>query len=382
MNSIEVFAGAGGLGMGLHSAGFRPLSVVERDPQCCRTLIHNIKGGCELVSGWNVENEDVQLKSFRKFDGDVALVSGGPPCQPFSQGGKHRAYNDKRDMFPQAIRAIREVRPKAFIFENVKGLDRENFRNYVEYIKLQMEHPEVLSSEGEDWAEHLGRLQQHHLSASRDGLNYRVALQVLNAADYGIPQRRERMFFVGFREDLGVKWRFPTPSHSRQALIRSQVSGEYWDKHSVSKIDLHGEVFPKLVEDSLSPWVTTRDALIDLPDVFDKEEPEALINHRYQPGARIYRGHTGSVLDLPAKTIKAGVHGVPGGENMLVRDDGSVRYFTIREIARLQTFPDDFVFSGSWSESMRQLGNAVPVNLAHIIGSSIYEHLGAIDAND
>ena len=99
------------------------------------------------------------------------------------------------------------------------------------------------------------------------------------------------------------------------------------------------------------------------------------MNHRLQSGAKSYVGHTGSPLDLPAKTLKAGDHGVPGGENMLVNPDGSVRYFTVRESARLQTFPDGFYFHGSWTETMRQLGNAVPVLLARTVAASVAEKL-------
>ena len=98
-------------------------------------------------------------------------------------------------------------------------------------------------------------------------------------------------------------------------------------------------------------------------------------DHNYQSGAKVYPGHTGSPLDFPAKTLKAGDHGVPGGENMLVNLDGSVRYFTARESARLQTFPDGYKFHGSWTETMRQLGNAVPVHLAKIIGASVASQL-------
>jgi DNA (cytosine-5)-methyltransferase 1 len=96
------------------------------------------------------------------------------------------------------------------------------------------------------------------------------------------------------------------------------------------------------------------------------------------PGARPYVGHTGSPYDQPAKTLKAGDHGVPGGENMLVMDDGSVRYFSVREAARLQTFPDDYAFSGAWSENMRQIGNAVPVRLGELIARDIRARLGAL----
>jgi DNA (cytosine-5)-methyltransferase 1 len=103
----------------------------------------------------------------------------------------------------------------------------------------------------------------------------------------------------------------------------------------------------------------------------------AWINHRFQDGARSYPGHTGSPIDAPAKALKAGVHGVPGGENMLRMGDGSIRYFTVREAARLQAFPDDWRFLGSWSEAMRQLGNAVPTTLGEIVATSVRRHLEA-----
>jgi DNA (cytosine-5)-methyltransferase 1 len=116
--------------------------------------------------------------------------------------------------------------------------------------------------------------------------------------------------------------------------------------------------------------------LHDLPD--PERQPTASTkhsNHRFQPGAKSYPGHTGSPLDEPAKTLKAGVHGVPGGENMLLRPDGTVRYFTVRESARLQTFPDDYCFTSSWTEAMRQIGNAVPVTLANLIGNNVADKL-------
>ena len=121
---------------------------------------------------------------------------------------------------------------------------------------------------------------------------------------------------------------------------------------------------------------TVRDAVIDLPEPEESENP-SIPNHRFQSGAKTYPGHTGSPIDEPAKTLKAGDHGVPGGENMVRSNNGAVRYFSVRESARLQTFPDDFIFHGTWSENMRQLGNAVPVELGRVVASSVAARLVA-----
>jgi DNA (cytosine-5)-methyltransferase 1 len=114
-----------------------------------------------------------------------------------------------------------------------------------------------------------------------------------------------------------------------------------------------------------------RDAIGDLPDPQEDADPPTVLNHRLRLGARAYIGHTGSPLDMPAKALKAGDHGVPGGENMIAFADGKVRYFTSREAARLQTFPDRWCLEGAWTEAMRQMGNAVPVELARVVAASV-----------
>ncbi len=319
--------------------------------------------------------------------GSVQLVAGGPPCQPFSIGGKHRGMDDGRDMIPEFIRAIREVKPAAFLFENVKGLTRAAFKNYLSYIELRLRHPEVLSRRGDAWVDHLARLEEVHTRGSREGLHYRIVRRLLNAADYGVPQTRERVFIVGIRGDLDTEWRFPEPTHSRERLHYDQwVSGEYWEEHDLDRPELPERLagavsrLPTMFPPVRKPWATLRDSISDLPEPRPcRDRPDALF-HRLQPGARAYPGHTGSPLDLPAKTLKAGVHGVPGGENMIAFSDGAVRYLTVREAARVQTFPDAWRFTGSWTETMRQLGNAVPVRLAATLAASIAASLVPEDA--
>lgn len=385
MKAIELFAGAGGLGLGVGRAGFTPLDVVEWDRWCCDTLRENRVRGTEAMRHWPEPREgDVRGFSFSEFEGRVDLVTGGPPCQPFSLGGRHQAQLDRRDLWPEAVRVVRETQPSAFIFENVKGLTRETFATYFSYIYLQLSYPEIIARDDEAWIDHRARLEQHHTSNGKSALSYRVLPpKVLNAADFGVPQKRERVFFVGFRADMGVEWSFPHATHSREALIWDQHHGDYWTRHKVARrhrplasITPANEQRP-----DVQAWRTTRDALVGLPDPeLSPRGTPRWPDHRFQPGARSYPGHTGSPLDEPAKTLKAGVHGVPGGENMLRRPDGSVRYFSIRESARLQTFPDDFVFHGSWTETMRQLGNAVPVTLAETVARSVKEHLDLANA--
>lgn len=387
MRAIELFAGAGGLGMGISQAGFRPAQIVEWDRWCCDTIRENRRAKTGGIGRWPDPIEgDIRDVDFRKHEGKVDLVSGGPPCQPFSLGGKHRAHADTRDMWPEAVRVVRETRPRAFVFENVKGLTRASFATYLAHIVHQLTYPELTPLPGEDWPEHLARLERHHTAGgSRDGLRYNVVHRVLNAANHGVPQRRERVVLVGFRADLGIEWSFPEATHSLDALLWSQVRAlDYWDRHEVARAAR--AVDPRLRARGMAltekpvaqPWLTVRDAIGDLPDPeLDPTAAALCLNHRFQPGARSYIGHTGSPLDEPAKTLKAGVHGVPGGENMLSRRDGSVRYFTVRESARLQTFPDDYRFHGSWSESMRQLGNAVPVRLAKVVAKDVARHLAS-----
>jgi len=344
--------------------------------------------GLEHVAQWPVVEADVRTLTYTDFGKDLDLVAGGVPCQPWSLGGRHRGQDDRRNLFPEMIRAVRETQPKAVLVENVKGLLRQSFSNYFEYILLGLSYPELVIKSGETWERHLKRLEQHHTSGQGGGLRYKATFRLLNAADYGVPQRRERVFIVAFRSDVAAEWSFPEPTHSKEALsIAKWVTGEFWDRHSISKRkrpnptpnDLAAASKGNIFTANLKPWLTVRDALVGLPRPVLKPS-EDWQNHLLITGARSYTGHTGSPMDEPSKTLKAGDHGVPGGENTVQLEDGSVRYFTVREAARMQSFPDEYFFPGAWTESMRQLGNAVPVKLAETVARSIREHLSRCHA--
>ncbi len=284
-------------------------------------------------------------------------------------------------MFPYAIRAIEVLAPKAFIFENVKGLLRTTFAEYFDYILLRLTYPGLMIGKADEWRDHLAILKKLE-AINYVGVRYDVKFKLINAADFGIPQTRERVVIVGTRSDLEMNWEFPVATHSEDRLLWDMyVSGGYWSRHKMSqssKGDKWQEVARRLqsrygmFEPTLLPWQTVRDALADVPC---PQANHQISDHSYKGGARTYPGHTGSHIDWPSKTIKAGGHGVPGGENMIRYEDGSVRYFTVFEAKRIQTFPDSFVIKGAWGEAMRQIGNAVPVKLASVLGEHMWSTL-------
>lgn len=366
--AIEMFAGAGGLATGLHQAGFELVDIIESDDACCRTLRANARH-----FGWKDESDlqahDVRDVDFSSYSG-VTLLSAGAPCQPFSRGGNRRGRHDDRDMFPEVVRAIAECRPRAFVIENVRGLLFHDSINYLESIMARLRNPteEDPSTPGSEDFYHLRAPKPSRRDA------YRVERRILDAADFGLAQHRPRLFIVGVaQEESDFCW--PLGGFSRASLIEDLRSDAYWDEHpDVAKaaITRARSRLPKQpLRRSGQRWRTLRDITTALGPPARTETEATFPWHVHVPGARLYGKHTGSRIDWVAKTVKAGVHGSPGGEHILLASPRRFRYLTVRECAELQGFPRNYVLPDKRTPAMRQLGNAVPVAVAKALGIQI-----------
>ncbi|MBO1414618.1 DNA cytosine methyltransferase [Streptomyces sp. FH025] len=436
--SVELFAGGGGLAMAVHQAGYRPLLFNEFNSRACETLEASAR---KTLGEFGIERtdskkprppaigepaplspRDVVDLDLTAFAGQVDVLAGGPPCQPFSAGGVAKGDEDKRNMFPAMFKAIREMRPKVVICENVRGLLRPSFEEYFKYIQRELTLPFEERVDKDPWQYHNEKLKGIIDRLSEDDENaehYRVRVFKVNAADYGVPQIRNRVVMVAFRADLPIDADEFFEEHSKrrfskEALLLSMrdEDGAYWRRHDHVKPHVRDKarggidkkVRPRDGEEELPAWRTLRDAIqgygtdvrlpalpeIDLNRLDRKTEQAAhlgITGHIGWPAARIYKGHTPNELDLPAKTVKAGVHGVPGGESVMLLDDREPdsksadgythlhRYMTVRETARVMTFPDEWVGCGPRGEQMRQLGNAVPVVLGEYFANAVSKAL-------
>ncbi|MGH3772575.1 MAG: DNA cytosine methyltransferase [Pseudonocardiaceae bacterium] len=388
--SIELFTGGGGLARAMHEGGFRHLLVNELERRSAQTLRANgaVRHDADqpepatLTDPWPLIEGDVREVDFRPWAGRVDVVAGGVPCQPWSLGGAHKGYDDPRNLWPELFRCVRETRPRAVIAENVKGLLRPSFKPYYDYILRELAAPFEKRVGAEGWEEHDARLVRALRVDGDPTERYDVKYLLVNAADYGVPQVRWRVFVVAFRRDLGLsEWEFPAPTHSSDALRQAQIDGSYWAEYSLphrrATPTTRGAVLgAPVLNATVQRWRTLRDAIQDLPEPLgDRDEHPDWLHHYGWPGARQYPGHTPNDLDRPAKTVKAGVHGVPGGESVVRLDNGGIRYMTVREVARAMTFPDTWRLAGPRGEQMRQLGNAVPVTLGLVMSQAVAQAL-------
>ena len=328
---LELFAGAGGLAVGMEKAGLKCVALNEIDKWACNTLRKN-------RPNWNVLEGDIKSFSFKEFKNKVDIVTGGFPCQAFSYAGKKLGLSDARGtLFYEFARAVTEVNPPICIGENVRGL---------------------LSHDN-------GKTLQGMISIL-DEIGYNVVpVQVLKAINYNVPQKRERLILVGIRKDIDINYEYPKPFKKVYNLKDALKKGELFECDvPISE----GSKYPKSKVDVLN-LVPQKGYWRDLPLDIQKE----FMGGSFHLGG----GKTGIARrigwDEPCLTLTCS----PAQKQTERCHPEETRPFTIREYARIQTFPDDWKFEGSVAQQYKQIGNAVPVNLGKEVGYSIIKFLNS-----
>lgn len=334
-NLVELFAGGGGMAIGMEKAGLKSIFLNELDKHACHTLRSN-------KPEWRVEEGDISKVDFSKISEKVDVLTGGFPCQAFSYAGKSLGFEDTRGtLFYEMARAIKELQPKVFLAENVRAL-------------LTHDNGQTLST----------------IKAIIDELGYElVEPRVLKAIFYKVPQKRERLILVGIRKDLASKVEFQWPSPYKRILtLRDALyKGELYDKDVPLSA---GQEYPQRkreIMDKVKPGGYWK----DLPDDLQREYMKA----SYFLGG----GKTGMArrlsLDEPSLTLTC----APAQKQTERCHPEETRPLRVREYARIQTFPDGWEFKGPLSAQYKQIGNAVPVNMATALGHSLVRLLNDIE---
>lgn len=326
LTAIDLFAGAGGLSLGLQMAGIDVIAAIESDVHCVSTLALHLPYA-------SIYDDDIRSLDLSVYRQKIDLVVGGPPCQPFSSGGMRASTADARDMMPSFLRAISEIKPQAFLLENVRGLIVGQRSTYF-----------------------------NQLIAEFQNLGYQTTWDILNAADYGIPQKRLRLFVVGIKNENFI---FPTPTHGDNRILP------------------YVSVKDTLPKERLGEPNTAKVTYAKNPDL----RPSPYHGQLFNGGGRPIK------LDEPSPTILASAGGnkthfiddfnlVPPYHHHLINGGtpkvgvlSGARRLTVEESALIQTFPKDAIFVGPRTSQYAQIGNAVPPRLAKILGECLTRQL-------
>lgn len=326
--TIELFAGAGGLALGVEKAGFKTLGLVEYDKTACQTLKLN-------RPNWNVINDDVanisnlDLESYFNIKrGELDLLSGGSPCQSFSVAGKKLGLEDTRGtLFYHYAKFLNKIQPKMFLFENVKGLLNHDKGRTFEIISG------VFKEQG-----------------------YNITYKILNAWDYGVAQKRERLFIVGIRSDLDLEFNFPKPHEYKPVLRDILLDCPKSEGASYSKSK--AKIFKLVPAGGYWKHIDQSIAKEYMKNAWSKKGGSTGLLRRLsldEPSL--------TILTTPTQKLTERCHPI------------HTRPLTIRESARCQSFPDEWEFYGSVASQYKQIGNAVPVKLAYELAKSIFKSL-------
>ena len=303
MNCIEICAGAGGQALGLEEAGFKHIALVEYENDYCKTLKQN-------RPDWNVICADVKDFSGLKYADSIDLLAGGVPCPPFSVAGKQLGKSDERDLFPEALRLINEIHPKAVMLENVKGFLDSKFDEYRTSILKNIE-----------------------------SLGYKVQIKLLNASDYGVPQLRPRIVIVGIRNDIQCDFYYPLPLNEKTLTV--------------------GEVLSDLIRKNgwknADSWIEKANSIA--PTIVG--------------GSKKHGGPDLGPVRARKAWAELGVDGLGIANEAPAQDFEGMPRLTTRMIARIQGFPDDWSFGTKKTAACRMIGNAFPPPVAKAVGEQI-----------
>lgn len=330
-NVLELFSGAGGMALGLHKAGLEPIALVDKDKDANNTIKYNFPE-------WNVVEADINDLAEKGIDSiidqkdSIDIMTGGFPCQPFSYAGKRAGLKDTRGtVFYSLAKIIGEVNPKMFVLENVKGLLNHDKGKTFEIVY------KILSD-----------------------MNYKVEYKVLNSWDYSVPQKRQRIFIVGIQNKYKTLFNWPE-KHLYKPVLKDvlydvpESKGSKYPDHKKEVLDL----------------VPPGGCWVDLPDDVARE----YMGKSYFSGG----GRRGMARRLSYDEASLTLTTSPAQKQTERCHPEETRPLNVREYARIQTFPDDYEFTGSISAMYRQIGNAVPVNLAYEVGKSIIKVLDEIE---
>lgn len=303
LKSIEICAGAGGQALGLEMAGFKHIALVEYEKKYCETLKKN-------RPEWNIICEDVKNFSGKPYRNKIDLLAGGVPCPPFSVAGKQLGSDDERDLFPEALRLIEEINPKAVMLENVRGFLDPAFKDYRESILKRI-----------------------------DELGYNVQIKLLNASDYGVPQLRPRIVIVGIRKDVQGKFSYPLPTSEKVKTVGETL------------LDL----MKKNQWQNANEWA--KQASTIAPTIVG--------------GSKKHGGPDLGPIRARKAWAQLGVDGKGIANEAPKKDFEGMPRLTPRMIARIQGFPDTWNFGDKKTAACRMIGNAFPPPVAKAVGEEI-----------
>lgn len=333
---LELFAGAGGMAIGLEQAGLKCVALNEIDHYATETLRKN-------RPNWNVIEDDIRNLNFKHLENRIDVVTGGFPCQAFSYAGKKLGLQDARGtLFYEFARIINETKPLICVGENVRGLLNHDNGKTIQGMRSILEEIGYVTLEP----------------------------KILKAIFHKVPQKRERLILVGIRKDLVTRFNYPVPYKKVYTLKDVLKAGELYGTDVPKSKGAHYPIHKKTILDLVPPGGYWRNLPLDLQKVY------------MQKSFYLSGGKTGIARriswDEPSLTLTCS----PAQKQTERCHPDETRPFTVREYARIQTFPDNWEFSGPVSQQYKQIGNAVPVNLAREVGFSIVNFLNQVYSNE